>query len=130
MSPPLTLDTLGQSQSPLNIPANGCEAVLELLVTVVLLTATGVVAAIVLVTTFGHGWDTYVKLELKQTGLILVIIILIAQQGSTKDVTTNQRLQRECVNYLLLKSDLLYNKINICYKNLFFSRCVQRQCSI
>lgn len=80
VAPPLTLDTLGQSQSPLNIPADGCEAVLELLVTVMLLTATGVIAAIVLVTTFGHGWDTYVKLELKQTGLILVIIILIVPE--------------------------------------------------
>lgn len=80
VAPPLTLDTLGQSQSPLNIPADGCKAVLELLVTVMLLTATGVVAAIMLVTTFGHGWDTYVELELEQTGLIMVTIILIAPE--------------------------------------------------
>lgn len=59
----LTLDTLGQSQSPLHIPADGLEAVLELLITVVLLASTGVIAAVMLVATFGHGRDAYVKLE-------------------------------------------------------------------
>lgn len=59
----LTLDTLGQSQSPLHIPADGLEAVLELLITVVLLASTGVIAAVMLVATFGHGRDANVKLE-------------------------------------------------------------------
>lgn len=59
----LTLDTVGQSQGSLHIPADGLETVLELIITVVLLSATGVVAAIVLVTAFGHGGDAYVKLE-------------------------------------------------------------------
>lgn len=63
VTPPLTLDTLSQSQSPLDIPADGFQTVLELLVTVVLLVAAGVVAAIVLVTAFGHGGDAHVKLE-------------------------------------------------------------------
>lgn len=58
-----TLDTLGQSQSSLHIPADGLQTVLELLVAVVLLPAAGVVAAVVLVTAFGHGRDAYVKLE-------------------------------------------------------------------
>lgn len=71
LAQPLTFDTLGQSQSPLHIPADGLKAVLELLIAVMLLTAAGVVAAVVLVTAFGHGWDSYVKLEIN-TGLLLV----------------------------------------------------------
>lgn len=63
-----SLDTLGQSQSSLHIPADGLQTVLELLVAVVLLPAAGVVAAVVLVTAFGHGRDAYVKLESKQWG--------------------------------------------------------------
>lgn len=57
------MDTVGQSQSPLHIPADGLETVLKLVITVVLLSATGVIAAIVLVTAFSHGGDAYVKLE-------------------------------------------------------------------
>lgn len=68
-APPLTLDTLGQSQSPLNIPADGFETVLELLVTVVLLAAAGVVAAVVLVTALGHGGDAHVELETDRFGM-------------------------------------------------------------
>lgn len=59
---------MGQSQSPLHIPADGLEAVLELLITLVLLTPAGVVAAVMLVTAFGHGRDAYVKLKAKQWG--------------------------------------------------------------
>lgn len=66
----LTLDTLGQAQSPLNIPADGFETVLELLVTVMLLAAAGVVAAIVPVTAFGHGGDAHVKLEKDRFGMV------------------------------------------------------------
>lgn len=60
---PLTLDTLGQSQSPLHIPADVLQTVLELLVAVVLLQAAGVVAAVMFVTAFGHRWNAYVKLK-------------------------------------------------------------------
>lgn len=74
LAQPLTLDTLGQSQSPLHIPADGLETVLELLVALVLLTAAGVIATVVLVTTFGHGRDADVKLE--KTGLSLFIMYL------------------------------------------------------
>ena len=63
MTQPLTLDTLGQSQSSLHIPADGLETALELVITVVLLSATGVIAAIMLVAAFGHCRDAYVKLE-------------------------------------------------------------------
>lgn len=63
----LTLNTLGQSQSPLHIPADGLQTILELLITIVLLAAAGVIAAVVLVATFGHGRDADVKLE--RTGL-------------------------------------------------------------
>lgn len=66
MARPLTLDTLSQSQSLLHIPADGLEAVLKLVVTVVLLPAAGVIAAVVLVTTFGHGRDSYIKLSEKE----------------------------------------------------------------
>lgn len=59
----LTLDGLGQSQSPLYVPADGLETFLELLVTLVLLVATGIVAAVMLVAAFGHGRDSYIKLE-------------------------------------------------------------------
>lgn len=59
----LTLNTLGQSQSPLHIPADGLQTVLELLVTVVLLTAARVITAVMLVAAFGHGRDADVKLE-------------------------------------------------------------------
>ena len=70
---PLTLDTLGQSQSPLHIPTDGLETVLELIIALVLLTAAGVIAAVMLVTTFGHGRDAYVKLG-KKTDLSLFIM--------------------------------------------------------
>lgn len=60
---PLTLDTVGQSQGPLHTSADGLKAFLELLITVMLLFTTGVIAAVMLVTTFGHGRDAYVKLE-------------------------------------------------------------------
>lgn len=63
---PLTLDTLGQSQSPLNVPADGFETVLELLITVVLQAAACIVAAVVLVAAFGHGGDAHVKLEIER----------------------------------------------------------------
>lgn len=66
---PLTLDSLGQSQCPLNIPADGFQTVLKLFVTVVLLAAAGVVAAIVLVTAFGHGGNSHVKLETDRCGM-------------------------------------------------------------
>ena len=59
----LTLDSLGQSQSFLHISADSLKTVLELLVTVALLLAAGVIAAVMLVATFGHGRDTYIKLE-------------------------------------------------------------------
>lgn len=59
----LTLDTLRQSQSPLHIPADGLQTVLELFVALMLLMAAGVITAVMLVTTSGHGWDTNVKLE-------------------------------------------------------------------
>lgn len=71
LAQPLTLDTLGQPQSPLHIPADGLETVLELIIAVVLLTTTGVIAAVMLVTTFGHGRDAYVKL--KKTSLLLIM---------------------------------------------------------
>lgn len=54
---------MGQSQSLLHIPADGLQTVLELVITVVLLTATGVIAAVMLITAFRHGRDTYVELE-------------------------------------------------------------------
>ena len=60
---PLTLDTLLQSQSFLHVPADGLQTVLELLIAVELLLAARVVAAVVLVTAFGHGRDADVKLE-------------------------------------------------------------------
>lgn len=41
-------------------------------------------------------------------------------------MTTNQRLQRECVDYLLLKSDLLYNKVTYFSANLLFAVCAVR----
>lgn len=62
------LDTLGQSQSLLHIPADGLQTVLELVITVVLLLAACVVAAVMLVTAFCHGWDTYIKLKAKHRG--------------------------------------------------------------
>lgn len=68
---PLTLDTVGQSQSPLHTSADGLKAFLELLITVMLLFTTGVIAAVMLVTTFGHGRDAYVKLE--KTSLIVFV---------------------------------------------------------
>ena len=58
----LTLDTMVQSQSPLQFSTDGLQTVLELLITVVFLTPTSVIATVVLVATFGHGWDAYVKL--------------------------------------------------------------------
>lgn len=73
LAQPLTFDTLGQSQSPLDIPADGLKTVLELLVAVMLLTAAGVVAAVMLVTAFGHGRDSYIKLEIN-TGLFLFVM--------------------------------------------------------
>lgn len=54
---------MGQSQSSLHVPADGLETFLELLITVVFLAATGIIATIVLVTTFGHRWDANVKLQ-------------------------------------------------------------------
>lgn len=59
------LDTVGQSQGPLNVPADGLQAVLEPLVTVVLLAAAGVIATVVLVTAPGHGGDADVELKSK-----------------------------------------------------------------
>ena len=46
--------------------ANGLQAFLALVVTVVFLTATGVIATVVLVTALGHGWDAYVKLRARK----------------------------------------------------------------
>lgn len=63
-----SLDTLCQSQSLLHIPADGFKAVLKLFITVTFLLATGVVAAVMLVATFGHRWNTYVKLKSKERG--------------------------------------------------------------
>lgn len=57
------MDTMGQPQRLLHISADSLETVLELVVAVVLLSAAGVIAAVVLVTAFGHGWDAYVKLK-------------------------------------------------------------------
>lgn len=57
------MDTVRQPQSPLHIPAYGLQTVLKLVVAVMLVTPAGVVTAVMLVTTFGHGWDTNVKLE-------------------------------------------------------------------
>lgn len=54
---------MGQPQCLLHISADSLETVLELVIAVVLLSAAGVIAAVVLVTAFGHGWDAYVKLK-------------------------------------------------------------------
>lgn len=63
MAKSLTLDALGQSQSSLHIPTDGLQTFLELLITVMFLTATGVIAAIMLVTAFSHRRNTYIKLK-------------------------------------------------------------------
>lgn len=62
------LDSLGQSQSPLHVPTDGLQTILELLVAVVFLPAAGVVAAVVLVAAFGHGRDSQIKLESEERG--------------------------------------------------------------
>ena len=64
---------MGQSQSPLHIPADGLQTVLELVIAVVLVTAAGVIAAVMLVTTFGHGRDAYVKLGRNRSIMYFVL---------------------------------------------------------
>ena len=74
----LTLDTFGQSQSFLHVPADCIQAVLKLPITVTFLTPAGVVTTVMMVTTFGHGWDSYVKL---QTDIFIIYHLCVLLTG-------------------------------------------------
>lgn len=59
----LTLHVLSQAQCLLHVPADLREAILELLITVVLAFAAGLIAAVVLVAALRQGGDADVKLK-------------------------------------------------------------------